>query len=267
MPTPPEVFFHLGLPKTASTYLQVMVFPRLQGIRYYRKKYFRHYAEIIGRGEDRRYLFSCEFDKALEEKLRLIARDFPAAKIILVFRRHDRWIASKYKYYLRKHGHKDFGDFVDIEGTNGEWLYEDLCYRPKIELAEQLFAHPPLVLTHEALRSNPAEFNHKIESFLGCQPRPEGYKSSVVKKAYSLRQLHWVRKLNRAYPYRKLESSSRFRNRLHYRYREYLLHTMAFLGRFWPVSKGAEPLLDQKALERIREVFAEDWEYVKNRKM
>lgn len=256
----PEVYFHLGLPKTASTYLQALVFPRLQGIAYFRKKYFNQFAEIIEQGEKDRYLFSCEFDKELGLKLELIAQNYPQAHILLVFRRQDQWISSKYKYYLRKHGHKSFTEFVDVAGTAGEWGRVDLLYRPKIEKVLELFEHPPLVLNFADLKQDQAAFTQRLTDYLGCTLPP--FRNRVVKKAFNLRQLLVVRQLNRRYRYHKLQSPSRFRNRLHYRYREYLLHTVAFFAQFWPASPDPEQLIPSQALTHIREAFADDWAYV-----
>ncbi len=259
-PDQPELFFHLGLPKTASTFLQVKVFPRLAGITYFRKKHFNQFASIIAAGAHPRYLFSCEFDRELEAKMELIARDFPQAKILLVFRRHDQWIASKYKYYLRKHGHKSFAEFVDIDSETGEWGRTDLLYRPKIEKAQSLFAHPPLVLNFEELQQNPALFTQRLEAYLGCHI--ETFRNGVVKQAFSPKQLWVVRKLNRSYRYHKLTSSSRSRNRVHYKYREFLLHTVAFLAQFWPGKVVKEDVVQAAELAHIRDAFADDWAYV-----
>ncbi len=45
-----EVYFHVGLPKTASTYVQVLVFPKLKGIKSFPKKKFNHYKKLHASG-------------------------------------------------------------------------------------------------------------------------------------------------------------------------------------------------------------------------
>jgi len=51
MNTEKEVYFHVGLGKTASTYLQYQLFPKLKGIKYFQRSSYKRYHKIIEKGK------------------------------------------------------------------------------------------------------------------------------------------------------------------------------------------------------------------------
>ena len=141
-----HIYFHLGLPKVASTYLQNEVFPKLENCRFIRKREFLKYKEIDTDLASSNLLFSSEKDRGLEESLDDILKYHPNAKVIICIRRHEDWIFSKYKYYIRKHGWMNFGQFIDINSNNGLWKTEELLFKKKIEYVIEHCKHPPLIL-------------------------------------------------------------------------------------------------------------------------
>jgi len=157
-----ELYLHLGLPKAASSYLQQTVFPRLKGICYYPKPYFKRFPEILEKGAHSRYLFSTEMFGRLEERARRIAEQFPDAGIVLVCRRQDRWIRSRYKYYLWKSGNMEFREFFDIHKDEGYWKRSSLFFSPSIEELAARFRHPPLVLFQEDLEKDPQAWLQRL---------------------------------------------------------------------------------------------------------
>ena len=112
-----EVYFHVGLPKTASTYLQALIFPKLKGIKFFPKKKFNKYKNLHAQRAEGKFLFSSETDRWMDEKLKEISEYYPDAGIIFVFRRHDQWISSKYNYHLRKNGRISFDELFNLENT------------------------------------------------------------------------------------------------------------------------------------------------------
>ena len=83
-----QIFYHVGLGKAASTYLQDRVFPKLENIRYVPRDRYRGYQKLIERSEDPRYLISREAAYRLNQRLDEFAAFKADARIILVLRRH-----------------------------------------------------------------------------------------------------------------------------------------------------------------------------------
>ncbi|MEQ9306731.1 MAG: hypothetical protein RJQ14_22645, partial [Marinoscillum sp.] len=90
-----QVYFHVGLGKVASTFLQQRVFPALGGIHYIPTRKYRKAKHIIGTVSAEKVLVSREFDRQLEQEDEWYTKDFPQAKIIILLRRHDEWAASQ----------------------------------------------------------------------------------------------------------------------------------------------------------------------------
>jgi hypothetical protein len=257
----PRIFLHLGIPKAASTYLQLKVFPRLKGVTYYRKKYFKDFPRIVKNTspDDGPLLFSSEMYNRLEKRAQNIAREFPHAGIILVLRRQDRWIKSKYKYYLWKNGDKDFRDFFDIYNDQGAWQQADLYYQPKIEALEKLFDKQPLILLLDELQKPEGRFLEKLQDYTGSELEKTP-KDQKIKTAFSDRQLILLRAFNKAFPYKKPQNWPKFLKQLHMNFRQGVNYLVAFSAFLFPSSyfrhKVLVPEID---LEAIQETYAKDW--------
>ena len=259
-----KIFFHLGLKKTGSTYLQQKIFPKLKGIKYYGKKGFKNYKGKLIAYNHENYLFSHEFDSSLERILKEISKDLPQARIILVLRRQDSWVASKYKYHIKKHGYLNFEEFFDLASNTGLWKKEEFYFRKKIEWIEKYFENKPLILIYDDLKTNPDRFITQITDFLDTQIVENTKDNKVINKALSNKQLKVLKKFNKFYPYVKLNSGSKILKRIHHIYRMFLLHTVSFLGQVIPYQwLGKEALIDHEELEKIREHYLADWEYCK----
>ena len=259
-----EIYFHLGLPKVASTYFQNVVFPNLAGIRYYEKHQFLRYKDIT-EAEGGRHLFSIEKDKRLVETVEEIVGQFPDAKIILFVRKHGDWIISRYKYHIRKHGAYSFKEFFNIEEDTGIWKKEDLIWRDKIENIEQLCKTPPLVLTFDELKKNPGAFIETITSFTGTELISKKKLSKKVLKAFNEKQLIVLRKFNRLFHYRPAKSLHPTLNKTHRKYREFILHILSFVTHIIPgfliSGKSVFTEEDEKDFEKIREYYKSDWDF------
>lgn len=260
-----EVYFHLGLPKTATTYLQLAVFPNLKGIYYTRKRLFGNYHDIIQSTNHAKYLFSNESDRNLDRKLDDINEKYPEAKIILVFRKHDSWINSKYKYEIRKHSPLSFKEFLDLENNTGKWKTDEMRYRNYIEMVKSRFNEPPLILNFEELKSDPNLFIKRITDYLGVVIDETNLKTDVIKRAMSEKQLRVARWFNKLYPYNASTHTNKHIRKIHYKYREFLLHTVSFLGY---IIAGPfithKPILSKDTRKNLNEFYNNDWEYCLN---
>lgn len=257
-----NVFFHLGLEKTGSTFYQGSVFKKLRGIQYHRKSRFKRFEEILQNDPNSKHLFSFETDRQLFPTVDKVAEKLPDARVFIILRRQDSWLSSKYNYHIRKHGFKTLREFFDLESDSGEWKKEEFYLRPKIEYIESKLNQPVLFLNYSELKEDPEKYVGRMLDFMGAELDPNANLHTPRKKAFTLKQNRVLRGFNRWYRYEHLGSNSRFLNRTWYKYREFLLHIVAFLAQFVPgawVSK--EPLIDKSYLEEVRKFYEEDWNY------
>ena len=258
-----DLFFHLGFPKVASTFLQKEIFPKLSNIQYHRKRKFNEYMELDADRLTSNHLFSCEFDRELEIKVDEITAMWPDAKVLLFVRRQDKWLLSKYKYYIRKHGYVDFKEYFDIDANNGLLKREELFFEKKIKYIENRCKVKPLVLPHDLLKTNADLFFQLINQYMDTSLSSDAKTGRVINKAFSEKQLICLRKFNQIYRYRKINTPFKIVNKVHYKYRQFLLHIVAFLFRFIPSVFVSQKSLvsDANLLSQIREYYKRDWEY------
>ncbi len=170
-----EIYFHLGMPKVASTFFQKEIFPNLSEVTFYPKHQFHKYKQLSTNGLTGKYLFTSEKDKGLEQTVDEILKLFPSARIILFIRRHDDWILSKYRYRLRKFGREYFEEFIDIESDTGYLKRQQLFYRNKIEYIEKICRHKSLIITHDVLKEDPEVFLEQLTKYMNCSMGSAAY--------------------------------------------------------------------------------------------
>ncbi len=263
-PSPlPCVFYHAGLGKVASTYLQKSVFPALDGIHYIPRNRFRSHRRVIAAADHGRYLLSRECGKYLDRRLAEIAGFYPDARILLFFRRHDQWIASHYRRYVKNGGQLSLDRYLDLDGDDGIWKRDQLLYMKMLQKVEGYFGRPPFVLTYDGLKADGDLFNRRIAEFLGATLDSDRLRSAPVHTSYSERRLVRLRRLNRALglpdPERREAipgKAHRLARRLSL-YRSYLLLGVAGL-----LPAVREPLVADATLDRIRQYYADDWKAI-----
>ena len=143
-----EVYFHVGLGKTGSKYLQFVFFPKLKGIYYIHFSKYKKSKEIIKRKNFKKFLVSREFDRQFEDEINWFSKDFPDAKPIMVLRRHDSWILSQFKRFIKNGYRGKFDDFFNLNNT-GFFRIKDLMFFEKIKFLEKKFTSKPLILIYD----------------------------------------------------------------------------------------------------------------------
>ncbi len=257
-----RIYFHLGLPKTASTYLQKTVFPQLQGVVFHKKHDFRKYKGIAS-DDPHIHLFSSEMDIGIEDELKRIKNIHPMASVMIVFRSHYSWILSKYKYSIRKWNHLRMAEYYSSTDDKLLKVPTDY-YRGIIELADELFDGRVLVMNYHLLKSDPGFIEGSIQDFIGIQKAAIS-PGKHVNKAFNTRQLIHLRRYNEWHRYRESQSKFKFFRKLYYRYRQYLLHIVAFFSKAIPVDEleFKEELKREKLV--IEERYKNDWAFVRER--
>ena len=261
---PKQVFFHVGLGKTGSIFLQYRVFPKLQGIKYIQRTNYRDfkYVKLIENSSDQRFLISNGFDRQLEKEANNIASKYPQARIIIVLRRHDSWIASQYRRYVKNGYPKTFEEFIDIENDKGDWEQKDLYFYPKLIMLKELFGSRPLVLFHDELVNNPHIFIEKICAFIGVDYDIESINLKRKHTSYSEKQL----KVRRQLSAKKSRSQSVLSKKYWVRRIQVFMrmperYLSLFVANLIP-SKwiSDEPLISKESVRKVRAFYEEDWQ-------
>jgi len=119
-----EIYIHIGLHKTGSTFLQYSVFPNLKGIKYF-------YKPTASDGScnpfdieisDKTFISDEELSKSLPERnhkkrlyfINKLKEIYPNAHILLGLRNYDTWLRSCYVEYIKSGGQKSFENYKEF---------------------------------------------------------------------------------------------------------------------------------------------------------
>ncbi len=270
-----QLFFHVGLAKTGSTYLQHKVFPKFENIKYIQTGHYHNFAyvDIIKKSNERVFLTSREFDRQFETELKKIHTKFPDAKIIMVLRQHGGWLASQYRRSVKNGYGKTIEHYFNTQNTGEHWNISELNFYDKIQFAENLFKSKPLVLIYKDMKKSPYHFFDIIANFTGATYQKDKIDLSSKHKSYSEKQLKFIRKYN---PYLFKPQFDYSKNRT--------IRQMQRMGRMLPrylilyFAKlipdrlyQKEPLIPKAYLDEIDAFFKDDWEkcldYAKNNRV
>jgi len=193
----PVIYFHVGLGKTGTTFLQYQVFTQLKGIQYIQRTQYKNAKKIIAKGQSDKYLVSREFDQQLETEVKNFAATYPNTTAIMVLRRHDGWIASQYRRAIKNGFIYTFNEFIDLKNDTGFFKIKDLMYYNMILLLEKYFTKKPIVLLYEDMKSDPKAFIANLSKQLEATVDVHQLNLKPKHPSYSEKQLkaiHWLSK-------------------------------------------------------------------------
>ena len=153
-----KIYFHVGISKTGSTFLQKSVFPLLSKIAYIpTNRYQNIFLEIekINRGN---VLISREFDRQFEKEIVKFSNKYPQSTPIIVLRRHDEYFASQYRRFVKNGFTGRLRDFLNLEDDSGFFKKIHFTFKYQIDILTKVFSQKPIVLFHHNLKSNPRKF-------------------------------------------------------------------------------------------------------------
>lgn len=194
-PTTYPVYWHVGLPKTGSTYLQQRVFPRFTGLSYIDKPSRQVLQKIETMKRFSPVLYSREVTGAWAEKAQWMARSHPEARPIIVLRRHSDHIASWYRNRLKNGGRCTFEQYVDLDRNQGLRPTSDFCHFEKIKRLDEALEYKPYILFYDDLKANPDVFLRDLADYLGLGYEPADVNRQAANPARGDRQLKAVRRL------------------------------------------------------------------------
>ena len=257
-----QIFFHVGLGRAASTFLQYKIFPKLEGVKYIQRNKYRSFQKIIDRSRHGKYLVSREAAIRLNSRLQELSQYRRDGKVILVLRRHDQWLASHYRRYVKNGGSYPFEKFVDLDSKRPAlWGRNNIEFMRMIQMIEDQFDTPPLVLFQEELVSDLENFVSRIATFTGTRLNVSAIKPNRTHSSYNSERLKVVRRVGAVFI--SPLPSSRSNHNLHRVNRRLHLiacHLILLFSRLVPSSFiGNEPLIPPQQLARIRAETANDW--------
>jgi hypothetical protein len=261
-----SVTFHIGLGKTGSTYLQHKFFPKLKGVTYiHSRKYHRVFDLLQQKNDGGSYFVSREFDQQLERECTKIAGHYPDAKIIMVLRPPESWIASQYRRFAKNGIHENFQEFFDIEHDAGRWKQTELRFSRHIAFLEKTFSNTPLVLFHEDLKKDPHGFMKKMADYAGATYSETDISLEPVHRSHSEKRLKMMRKYGHKFlPKEQRYSDNYFVHKLQWRWKQAKVHSLMALSRLYPDSHFDDvELIPQEHLAKVAEAFKEDYETCK----
>ncbi|MEQ8471906.1 MAG: hypothetical protein RIC35_12015 [Marinoscillum sp.] len=259
-----EVYFHVGLGKVASTFLQQKVFPNLANIQYISTGKYRSAKKIIAKSKTEKVLVSREFDRQLEQEVAWFSKDFPQAKVIILLRRQDEWAASQYRRKVKNGWYGSFEEFLDLEHDQGLWKQSDFAFAPKVDFIRRHSGQEPLVLIYDDLVARPEWFLQRLCGYMGVETPVVHWKK--VHTSFSDKQLKVLQAFCKRYV--KSVPKGKEKKLLHwltYRPVWAFYHLVLYLAVLIPdswVSKA--PLISEESLKKVRKFYAEDWEAVKD---
>jgi hypothetical protein len=190
MAAPPELFLHIGLHKTGSTFLQQAVFPHWPDIDYLGKPYAANHLEgWIHRGTNKALISNEQFSSApvgafLVEgperwnahRVRCLKRLsilFPEAAIIVGVRSQPGFVLSLYSQYISFGGTLDVEEFWKADGGAAPLAGEDLLLSPAIDLIGSIWPKTFVFSLDELSGARRDLLFADLARFFGVNTRPQ----------------------------------------------------------------------------------------------
>ena len=176
----PKLFIHVGLPKTATTFLQSSYFPQLLNVQFYGKGGRSYFSDLdsydarssnilisqeemtaqtwekknqIKRGTTELVHWADTFGQAIIN----LKRIFPSAHLLIMFRRQGDFVVSLWRSHLMMGGQESFLDFY---GPGKLFREEDLLIAPKMEVIRREFGNNATFLSFEEFKQQGVAYMH-----------------------------------------------------------------------------------------------------------
>lgn len=206
-----QFFIHIGLPKTATTFLQWNVFPHIANVTFLGKAKCVDFYDLYNLADEKilishEHLLACPWEwyphtwlDEFSRRLEALARRFPSARIMLSFRKHEALLTSYYKEYISKPGrqHLSLDEFFDVQTNKGLVRHEELVFSELVRLVERHFEAPPFVYLFEDVVQRLPVFLEDLSAFFGEEvPLPAVVESDRVNPGVRYYQAKLLVRLN-----------------------------------------------------------------------
>ena len=261
------IFFHIGLHKTGTTFLQKAVFPKWKDIEYI----VWPNLEIFLRLDPKKtYLVSREGlsgqnwapHEVRDRSMKKLSELFPGAKIIISFRNHVGYINSSYRQYLQRGGTLVFEKYFDIIGDNGLMKKGDFLYKRKIESICTHFNQMPFIFLHEEIKDDLQGLLYEMQKFIGGQPPlTKDIKRTYFNKSVGYYPAQVLRKLN---AYTQSELNPKGKLKLNQGVLEKLRLNPRSVCQKWLSFFPDKSFISKQQADAIQQYYKHDWEYIKS---
>ena len=255
----PVIFFHVGLGKTGTTFLQDRFFPKLEGIDYLPRNKYHKAEEYIEKSQSQSILVSREFDQQLEFEARKFADVFPDAKPIIVLRRPASYIASQYRRAVKNGFTGEFTDFFDLISDDGLFKKKDLEFDRQLQQLSAIFSSPVTVLFYEDMKNNLRGFLEQWLQVLSASADLSRLNPSKKHASYTEEQLLFFQSIAKRIDLQKRPRQTMkpfaFITRL---LRATIRYSILFVGKFYKSSRRLISPSDLSAVEKHYDVMWKD---------
>jgi|MDTB01.1.fsa_nt_gb hypothetical protein len=207
-----EIFIHVGLHKTGTTFLQRQIYPKLS-LAYYD---FRPFDEQLTTNHRKRKICISDenysgrpwpkgfpdrpsdvsYGEQFKYSMHNLVDLYPGAKIIIGFREHSSFLISLYKQYLHEGGTGKLEYFFNPSSERSVIRKEDLLFKSRVDVLMDLFDQQVLVYDQKKLLTNTAHEVERICRFLGVTDVPPIDNSRSMNKGVKYHQANILRILN-----------------------------------------------------------------------
>jgi hypothetical protein len=166
-----DLFIHVGLHRTGSTFVQKSLFPKIEELKYYYKP---RLDQLLNLDQEGKILLSDEafsgriWDADRFNYYRNIYNMYPKAKIIIGFRNHLDWIQSTYSLYLRRFGTLSLEGFFSGDRTNeGLLKRQQLNFDELAKFLIDLFDQKPFIYLYDEIKTDQKKFINDLSNYMG----------------------------------------------------------------------------------------------------
>ena len=260
--TEKNIYFHVGISKTGSTFLQNRVFPKLSKITYIPTSKYHRIFEEIKNCDSNTILVSREFDRQFEREVTLFSSRFRTATPIIVLRKHEEYLASQYKRFVKNGFKGEVEDFFDLENDNGFFKILHLSFSYQIKVLKEKFEKDPIVLFYDELRSSPRSFIKYFCSLTLSDIDLEKVDFTKKHISYNEKQLKAIKTVSKYFNLKKrVVFNSPILNLFWRLYQGFFRYGVLYLSLFVPgFMYSKKPLIDPAYLKKISKHFKHDWD-------
>ena len=256
----PEIFWHCGMMRTGTTYLQSSVFPLFEGLRYIGKDQYADRSRIVREHPSERFLVSFEVYQGGRgvEEIESFAARWPEARPILVLRRQGDWLRSEYKRLLKNGAVREFREVWDPENPTAIYKPSDLRLGDRVACLEENFQSQPILLLYEDLRADGLCFIEHLARITGATLGTQTVGLAPKHVSYGDRELRAFRAVTR---YITLRREAPFKPALAYKaqrlFRDLVRYLVLYGSRILPM--GDHALVAPEVLQTVDDYYRTDW--------
>lgn len=214
-----RLLLHIGLHKTATTYLQNKIWgtwtevgyagrPNPPGYRCSEDAVFDLKQPVLllsnesaGGSLKQSYLPGKSWTVSLRAKLAELKTRYAGQYelgVVLGLRRHDKWVQSIYKHYLKYGGVESLDGFLGLEhGTPPTLAAQELFFMDKIRCIEEVLGVRPFCFFLEELRQQPEVLSAALAGYAGVATGPAFVSGAMLNEGVDAAEATLCRWVNR----------------------------------------------------------------------